>query len=573
MSSSVASIAGLQKRIGQMLPSLSKAEAQVLGLLSYGILLLGGCGLTRLSHGLAEIEQVPTGRLRQRLREFYYEAGAKRGKKRREVKVEACFADLLRAVLQDWEGKKELVLAMDASTLGERFTVLSISVMYRGCGLPVAWKIIRAGQEGEWRPHWEGLLAALEGVVPGGWKVVLMADRGLYAAWLYQAIQRLGWHPMLRVKEDLSFRTAEEESFSPMGERVKRRGRGWSGKGEWSEHGERMEGTVLIRWEKGYEEKLVVVTDLDEKEANAAWYQMRFWIEDEYKDHKSGGWGWEQTKMTDPKRAERQWLARAVAMQMAVLVGGQKEAAEQERKRLTQKRRSGKRRVGRPAKPVCRPRAREQSVLMAGQQAIEAAVIRGQEVPQGHVVAEEWPKQTYRVGKPTKSWAIKCREKQAKQRYHKNKQARTCRAEHGEVATTGPQPKKKGQSAKPPKHVQRRERVKQEREAQRLLRQAIREERKREQEEHRIQKQREREERSREREHKRERRLQAREEREQERLWRRAWHEEVKCQREQRLARKQERMARLASLACAKSSAPSTIFVDYEALVPLPKPP
>jgi hypothetical protein len=573
MSSSVTSIAVVQKRVGQMLPGLSKSEAEVLGLLSYGMVMFNGGGLTRLSHGLAEIEQVPAGRLRQRLREFYYEAQAKRGKKRREVKVEGYFADLLGSVLRGWQGKKELVLAMDASTLGERFTVLSISVMYRGCGIPVAWKIIKAGQEGEWRPYWEGLLAALQGVVPPDWKVVVMADRGLYAAWLYQAIQGLGWHPMLRVKEDLSFRTSGEETFSPMGMRVKRRGRGWSGKGEWSEYGERMQGTVLIRWEKGYSEKLVVVTDLDEKAANAAWYQMRFWIEDEYKDHKSGGWGWEQTKMTDPKRAERQWLARAVAMQMAVLVGGQKEAAEQERKRLAQKRGSRKRRVGRPPKPMCRPRAREQSVLMAGQQAIEAAVIRGQEVPEGHVVTEEWPKQTYRVGKPTKSWASKCKEKEAKKRSRKNKQVRTCRAEYREAAMTESQPKKKDQSAKPPKHVQRRERVKQEREAKRLLLQQKREERKREQEEYRIQKQREREERGREREQKRERRLRAREEREQERLQRRAWHEEVKCQREQRLARKQERMARRASAAAATSSALSRIFVDYEALAPLPKPP
>jgi hypothetical protein len=176
-------------------------------------------------------------------------------------------------------------------------------------------------------------------------KVIVMADRGLYAAWLFQAIQELGWHPMLRVKEELSFRAVGEESFSPLGQRVKRRGRGWRGKGEWSEHGERMEGTVVMRWEKGYEEKLVVVTDLDDLEANAAWYQMRFWIEDEYKDRKSGGWGWEQTKMTDPKRAERQWLAHAVAMQMAVLVGGQEEAREQEHKRRQSKQRKGKGRL------------------------------------------------------------------------------------------------------------------------------------------------------------------------------------------------------------------------------------
>jgi hypothetical protein len=226
---------GLQKRVGEMLPGLSRAEAQVLGLLSYGILLFNGCGMSRLSHGLAKIEQVPAERLRQRLREFCYEAQAKRGKKRREVKVEACFADLLRSVLRGWQGKKELALAMDASTLGERFTVLSISVVYRGCGIPIAWKILKASQEGEWRPYWEGLLAALEGVVPKEVKVIVMADRGLYAAWLWSAIVKLGWHPMLRVKEDLSFRATGEESFRPMGQRVKRRGRGWKGKGEWSE--------------------------------------------------------------------------------------------------------------------------------------------------------------------------------------------------------------------------------------------------------------------------------------------------------------------------------------------------
>ena len=572
MSSSVASIAALQKQVAEMLPSLSKAEAEVLGLLSYGILLFNGCGITRLSHGLAKIEQVPAGRLRQRLREFSYEAEAKRGKKRREVKVEACFADLLRGVLRGWQGKKELALAMDASTLGERFTVLSISVMYRGCGIPIAWKIIPAMEDGAWRPHWEGLLGALEGVVPSDWKVILMADRGLYAAWLYQAIQRLGWHPMLRVKEDLSFRTSGEEHFSPMGMRVKRRGRGWKGKGEWSEHGERMAGTVQIRWEKGYAEKLVVVTDLDEQEGNSAWYQMRFWIEDEYKDHKSGGWGWEQTKMTDPERAERQWLARAVAMQIAVLIGGQEEAAEQEHQRKQARKQSGKRRVGRPPKPVCRPRGREQSVLVAGQQTIQAAVARGQEIPLGHVVAEDWPKQTYRVVGPTKSWAIKCREKQAKKRHQENKQARAYQAEKGQAHSPGPKQEKKQPSPKPAEHVLKREQAKLRQEAKRRLTHQRREQRKQEQEEQRVRRERKRHERKQEKEQKRERRLCARQEREQERLWRLQWHEQVKGKREQCLARKQERMARLSAAAVAQSSALSTILVDSQPLVPLPKP-
>jgi hypothetical protein len=573
MSSSVTSIATFQKRVREMLPSLSKAEAEVLGLLSYGIVQFNGCGITRLSHGLGKIEQVPAGRLRQRLREFCYEAGAKRGNKRREVDVQACFADLLRSVLRGWEGKKELALAMDASTEGSRFTVLSISVVYRGCGIPIAWKIIKAGQEGAWRPYWEELLTSLQGAVPADWKVIVMADRGLYAAWLFQAIQRLGWHPMLRVNEDLSFRATGEETFSSMGQRVKRRGRGWKGKGEWSEHGERMSGTVVMRWEKGYCEKLVVVTDLDEKAANAAWYQMRFWIEDEYKDHKSGGWGWEQTKMTDPKRAERQWLARSVAMQIAVLIGGQEEAQEQERQRRKALRLSGKRGVGRPPKPVCRPRAREQSVLMAGQQSIQAAVARGEEIPMGHVVTEQWPKQTYRVMGPTKSWSIKCREKEAKKRHQKNKQAREREMEPTPSQGGASQPTNKQHGPKMAKQVRKRQRIQQERQAKRLLVQEMREEHKREQEERRLQKQREREERKQEKEHKRERRLWERQQREQERLWRTQWHEQVKHKREQRQARKQERIARLAAAAVSQSSALSRILAEDQALVALPKPP
>jgi hypothetical protein len=126
MSSSVTSIAEWQKRVAALVPSLSPSQAKVLGLISYGIVLFDGCGMTRLSNGLAKIEQVPTGRLRQRLREFYYEAEAKRGKERREVDVRICFGDLLAGILRNWHGEKRLALALDASTLGERWRACSI---------------------------------------------------------------------------------------------------------------------------------------------------------------------------------------------------------------------------------------------------------------------------------------------------------------------------------------------------------------------------------------------------------------------------------------------------------------
>ncbi len=131
--------------------------------------------------------------------------GAQRWKRpwgdgRRTVEVEACFAPLLGWVLSWWApGERRLALALDATTLGERFSVLALCVVYRGCAVPVAWTVVRANRPGAWRPHWERLLRHLQGSVPASWVVVVLADRGLYAPWLFEAIVRLGWHPGLRV--------------------------------------------------------------------------------------------------------------------------------------------------------------------------------------------------------------------------------------------------------------------------------------------------------------------------------------------------------------------------------------
>jgi len=218
----------------------------------YAMLMVDGCGMTRMCSFLCELLGKSMNTLRQKYREIYYEKEAKAGvkkrqRKRREIVVEEHFADLLRGVLKQWHGPQILVLALDGSALTDRFDVLSISVLTRGCGIRVAWTILQGHQEGEWRPHWERMLRQLGPAVPAEWRVLVMADRGLYAAWLFEAIQANGWHPFLRVKKNLTFRQEGEESFGPIGQRVKKPGRRWKGRGEWSETGVRMSGTLVVR--------------------------------------------------------------------------------------------------------------------------------------------------------------------------------------------------------------------------------------------------------------------------------------------------------------------------------------
>jgi hypothetical protein len=86
------------------LPHLSKPQAAVLALWSVGMVLARSCALSAVSEFLAKgLERKPN-TVRQQLREFCYEAKAKRGKPRRELAVESCFAPLLAWVLQWWEG-------------------------------------------------------------------------------------------------------------------------------------------------------------------------------------------------------------------------------------------------------------------------------------------------------------------------------------------------------------------------------------------------------------------------------------------------------------------------------------
>jgi hypothetical protein len=311
------------------LPLLSPAQAAVLALWSYGMVLARSCGITSVAAVLAPLLGAKENTLRQRLREWCYEAKDKRGPKRTALDVTTCFAPLLRWVLAWWPPtERRLVLAMDASTLGQRFTVLCISVVYRGCALPVAWVVVPACRKGAWRPHWEALFDHLQGSVPADWTVLVLADRGHTARWLFQHLVKQGWHPFLRLNIGGNVRPAGAATFRPLATLVPHIGSRWSGRVTcFSSPESQVDCTLLARWDAGYAEPWLVVTDLAPEAAEAAWYGMRSWIEGGFKDIKRGGWQWHQTKMTDPVRATRLWLAIAVATLWVVSVGGEADAA------------------------------------------------------------------------------------------------------------------------------------------------------------------------------------------------------------------------------------------------------
>ena len=387
-----AHIVGWQQTVSTYLPHLSRPQVTVLALWSVGLILAQSCGLTTVATVLAYLLARPERTTREQLRDWYREApaksGAKRGRKRRTLDVTTCFAPLLRWVVAWWDPAcPRIALAMDASTLGQRFTILSISVVVRSCAIPIAWKVVEATRAGAWRPHWSALFTALDGAIPADWTVLVLADRGLYARWLFTTIQARGWHPYLRINRQGQYRPQGAAAFRPLSEVISRVGQHWAGVVTCFATKERQLGcTLLARWDVGYRDPWLVVTDLPPQGADVAWYGLRAWIECGFKDSKRGGWQWHQTKMTNPARAERLWLVITGATLWTVSVGCAAEAnlpvpvlADL------------------PAQPVARRRTtgqragREVSCFRRGRLVLIAALCNGQELPLGRLVPEPWP--------------------------------------------------------------------------------------------------------------------------------------------------------------------------------------
>ncbi len=367
-------------------PHLSKPQVTVLALWSVGMVLARSCAVSAVSTFLARGLERKANTVRQQLREFCYEASAKRGQPRQELKVETCFAPLLGWVVSWWEGQ-QLALALDATTLGQRFVVLVISVLYRGCAIPVAWTVLPAGEKHGWRREWLRMLRQVRAAVPRRFFVIVLADRGLYARWLFGRIVRLGWHPLLRVNVGGTFRPAASARYRPLRSFVPQSGTQWAGPGTaFVGPRRRLNCTLLARWEAGYTDPWLLLTDLGPSAGNACWYGLRAWIEQGFKITKRAGWQWQRTRMTNPERAARLWLAVAVATLWLLSVGGEADETIPAATLLAL-----------PANGLepCRQRRatrlRLVSAFRQGWLAILVALLNHWRLPTGRFVPEPWP--------------------------------------------------------------------------------------------------------------------------------------------------------------------------------------
>jgi hypothetical protein len=115
------------------------------------------------------------------------------------------FPTLLRLVVA-WLRLPQVFLALDATTLGNRWTVLALGVVVHHHTIPIAWKVVRGNTIGAWLPLCVALLGVLRGALPKAMPVYVLTDRGLWSPELFAAIVRNRWHPLMRINAQGNFR-------------------------------------------------------------------------------------------------------------------------------------------------------------------------------------------------------------------------------------------------------------------------------------------------------------------------------------------------------------------------------
>jgi hypothetical protein len=346
------------------------------------------CALTAGSLFVAKGLDRKANTVRQQWREWCSEARAKRGKPRQELAGESGFAPLLAWGLRWWEGI-QLALAVDATTLGQRWVGLGVSGVYRGCAIPVAWTVLPATEQQAGRGEGLRMLRQGRAAVPRRFCVRVWADRGLSARWLFQRIVRLGWHPRLRITTGGTFRPASSAHYHALRALVPQPGTQWGGQGTaFQGPRRRLTCTLRARWEAGYTEPWLVLTDLAPSAGEACWYGLRAGIEQGFKLTKRGGWQWQRTRMSAPPRAARLWLA--VATLGLLRVGGMAEETIPASTLLPLASADGP-----PSRPRRATQLRLVSVFRQGGITILVALCNQRRLPVGRCVPEPWPQTNY----------------------------------------------------------------------------------------------------------------------------------------------------------------------------------
>jgi hypothetical protein len=207
------------------------------------------------------------------------------------IEVETCWSQFLQLVLPFWQNKP-VTLILDMTPYNTEATIVYVGILVQSRVLPLAWRVMPQQEKWEQR-QWAILGQLFDQIAPHltSDQCTLLADRGLSCLALIELCKRVGWHSVLRIKNEercrRKFRHTHRD-WQQGKEFVNKTGDHWYGEVIlWKEH--KLTIWLSACWEPGYEEAWFLISDRPASLKRVEEYGRRMRVEATFEDQKSRG--------------------------------------------------------------------------------------------------------------------------------------------------------------------------------------------------------------------------------------------------------------------------------------------
>jgi hypothetical protein len=225
-------------------------------------------------------------------------------------------------------GEAHVTLLVDETKLHDRIGVMMVGVAWEGRCLPLVWRTYRANSAVEYPAEGqvkliEVLLRTVQDGLPTGTEVLVLADRGIGTSpALCQAVAALGWSYLFRVTCQTKIITADGDRT--IAQQVQP-GDIWAAAGLIFKQRGQIPAYARALWSVDYDEPWALVTNDDRLTGHE--YARRNWQEQSFRDLKSGGWHWGESRVRLPDHVARLLVVLVLAYTWVIALGSQAVAA------------------------------------------------------------------------------------------------------------------------------------------------------------------------------------------------------------------------------------------------------
>lgn len=226
------------------------------------------------------------------------------------------FAPFIVPIIAQLAQKGELILIIDGTQTAGNCNTLMLSVIWKGFAIPIVW-LTKVGKKGHFTEEIHiDLINQIVNIIPKECRIVLLGDGEFDGKRLRERLENLSWEYVLRTSKDRKVAVGCDEycQFEQVGLIDDHQGLTFLPNACESTN-------AVFWWEKGFDEPIYLLTNMDLAQMACQYYRNRFKIELLFKQFKSAGFNLQKSMIEGADRCSNLIMILAFAFIFTFCLG------------------------------------------------------------------------------------------------------------------------------------------------------------------------------------------------------------------------------------------------------------